>query len=256
MVNDMATKKEVATAANNNPFGTDMPSYMQPESSRGSQEVGLEDVALPRISMIQDLSPQHKKSKPEYIEGAEPGMIFNTVTGELYSDSLYVVPAYYRKEWVIWKDQNKGGGFRGSFATEEEAVAELQNLDDAADCEVVDTAQHYVLVVKHREDFTFEAQEAVISMSKSQMKVNRKWNAEIRVNGGDRFSRVYQLSAVVDTNAAGQEYYNWRVKSVGFAPESVYKAAEAMYEAVRNGERDIAREVPSTAAEVEETDEM
>lgn len=253
MVIEMS-KKEVAVA---NPFGENMPAYMQPESARGSQEVGMEDVALPRISMIQDLSPQHKKSKPEYIEGAEPGMIFNTVTSKLYTDHVYVVPVYYRKEWVIWKDQNKGGGFRGSFPTEQEATAEMETYEDAADLEVVDTAQHYVLVVTPKEDGSFDAQEAVVSMSKSQMKVNRKWNAEIRVNGGDRFSRVYQLSAVVDTNAAGQEYYNWRVKTLGFTPESVYKAAETMYEAVRNGERDIAREVPtSTADEVEDDGEM
>lgn len=231
-------KNEVATTAN--PFSDELPSYIDQSAARGSEDVGREDVTLPRLSMIQDLSPQHKKSKDEYIEGAEAGMIFNTVTSELLGDSIFICPVYYQKEYVIWKDQNKGGGFRGAFPTENEAKSALLELDDADDCEIVDTAQHYVLLVTPVGD-GFETSEAVISMSKSQMKCNRKFNAAIRLAGGDRFSRMYQLKVITDANAAGQEYYNWSVKPVGFAPEAVYNAAVETYDAIKAGEKKIDR---------------
>lgn len=241
----MSTKKEVATA---NPFDTAMPAHVDMKKGRGSEDVSIEDVALPRLAIVQDLSPQHKKSKPEYIDGAEPGMIFNTVSAELYGQKAFVVPVYYEKEWVIWKDISKGGGFRGAYRTEDEANEAVKDYDDASDLEVVDTAQHYVLVVVPNAG-KFDIMEAVISMSKSQMKVNRKWNAMIRMAGGDRFSRVYSLSVVEDSNSAGQEYYNWKVKSEGYCPKEVFEAAERMYDAVKSGEKKVSREEAAYAAD-------
>lgn len=234
----MSTKKEVAVSG----FSNEVPAYINKNSDRGSEDVGSEDVTIPRLQIIQDLSPQHKKNKEEYIAGAEPGMIFNTVTNELFEQSIFIVPCYYRKEWLIWKDQNKGGGFRGAFPDELSAKRALAGLEDAADCEVVDTAQHYVLLVKLLEDGKYEFSEAVVSMSKSQMKVNRKLNAALRMAGGDRFAHVIKLTAVQDQNAAGQEYYNWSFSKAGYAPEEVYKAGESLYEAVKAGERNVAHE--------------
>ena len=252
----MATKKTEVAISEANPFAVVAPEHINLNSNRGSQDVGMEDIALPRISIIQDLSPQHKKNKPEYIEGAEPGMIFNSVTSELYGDKLFVVPVYYAKEWLIWKDQDKGGGFRGSFDTELEAARERDTFDDANDLEVVDTAQHYVLLVFPQPDGSFHTQEAVISMAKSQMKVNRKWNSAIRMAGGDRFSRVHTLTVVEDSNSAGQEYYNWKVTTAGFCPADVFKAAESMYESVNKGKRKIVHDsAPAPDEEVEDTEE-
>ena len=244
----MTKSKEVAVKDESNEmsFATETPDYVKSGTNLGSEDVGMEDMTIPRLSMIQDLSPQHKKSKDEYIEGAEAGMVFNTVTGQLFSEALYVVPVYYIKEFVIWKDQNKGGGFRGAFHTELEAEQERATLDDASDCEVVDTAQHYVLVVS-KKNGEWKTEQAVISMSKSQMKVNRAWNSQIRLAGGDRFSHVYSLSVITDQNAAGQEYYNWKVKGAGYAPKTVYDEALEMYHQIKNGEKTVNREDKSEA---------
>jgi len=244
----MATaKKAVAKTKDSMPS---RPSYMKPEGSeRGNEGVSSQDMTIPRLSIIQDLSPQHKKSKPEYIEGAEVQMIFNTATQKLYGKTVFVVPVLFRKEWVIWKDVNKGGGFKGSFATPQEANDELASLEDAEDCEVVDTAQHFVLIV----DEDGEMEQAVISMSKSQMKVSRKWNTSISAAGGDRFERMYRLEVVEDQNKNGQEYYNWKVSQMGYVEEEVFRRAEKMYEAVRSGAVDVKRDsdAPTGPAEGE-----
>lgn len=244
----MATaKKEVATIDSGLP--AERPSWMKGDGTRGNEGVKVEDLTIPRLSIIQDLSPQHKEGKPEFIEGAKPKMIFNTVTGELYGQGIYIVPVLFRKEWVIWKDQNKGGGFRGAFSTEEEAVRALQDLDDKADCEVVDSAQHFVLVVDAASTMEDpKLNEAVISMSKSQMKISRQMNSMIHAQGGDRWERMYKLTVVDDQNAAGQEYYNWKPHQMGFVSESIFKAAEKMYEAVRSGTKDVKRDEGSPAS--------
>jgi len=61
--------------------------------------------------------------------------------------------------------------------------------------------------------------------------------------GGDRFSRAYKLSVIQDKSSKG-DFYNWSVKQLGYVPESLFKKAEATYEAVKAGQKDVARDIP------------
>lgn len=241
-------KKEVATTKSH--VLAEVPDYLNPESTRGQENVGVDDLTIPRLSVIQDLSPQRKKNDPEYIEGAEEGMLFNTVTNELYGTGVDFVPCYFRKEWVIWKLQAAGGGFEGSFDTEAEAITEFNAQGYADDMvkipnvpekvcahEIIDMGQHFGLVV--HDDGKLE--EIVISMSKSKMKVSRQFNTIVKMAGGDRFSRVYKIGVVEDENSAGQNYFNLSVAVLGFVPEPIYRAAEKMYESIASGAKDVER---------------
>lgn len=75
----------------------------------GFAGVGREDIALPRLTIIQALSPQLNKRNDEYIEGAEIGMILNAATGALYDEYPAVFAAYQRR-YVEWTPRSKGGG--------------------------------------------------------------------------------------------------------------------------------------------------
>ena len=43
-----------------------------------------EDLALPFLKVLGQLSPECNKRDAKHVEGAEPGMIINTVTNEIY----------------------------------------------------------------------------------------------------------------------------------------------------------------------------
>jgi len=259
----MASKKEVTVAQ-----GTDVierPSYMG-DTGRGSEEVGINDVTIPRLSIIQDLSPQHKKNKAEYIEGAEVGMLFDTVTMGLYSQSVIFVPVYYRLEWVIWKNRDAGGGFIGAYPSQQDAVdavgahplAGQTTEKEEPVLEIQDTAQHFGLLMDPNSPAEDpRATEIVISMSRSQLKPSRQFNSQIRIATGDRWERYYRLSSVETQNAAGQDYWNWKIEQLGFVSEQVFAQAEMLYEAVIAGSRDVERGPTSTPTEEEgESDNM
>lgn len=231
----MATKKEVAVKEQSQMalFSDDRPDYVNEHSNRGSEDVTLDDITLPRIDVIQALSPQIKKSDAKYIPGAEQGNIFNTVTEHIYGNELVFVPVFFRKEWLVWKKRTEGGGFRGAFETEEEANAYISTQDDRSALEAIDTAQHYVMVVG--ED---KLEQAVISMSRSKMKVSRQLNSMVRMSGGDRFSRAYKLAAIEDSSDRG-DYWNFKVSQLGYVPEAIFKAGEDMYDAVKSGSRTV-----------------
>ena len=69
-------------------------------AGKGLQNISNDDITIPRLAIIQSGSPQRKKKDEKYIDGADEGMIFNTVTNDLYKDSLEVIPCGYRKTCV------------------------------------------------------------------------------------------------------------------------------------------------------------
>lgn len=239
----MTKKKAVAKKASSAvAVSEERPDWMG-DQERGSEGVGHEDLVIPRLDVLQDLSPQIKENKPEYIEGAKPGILFNTVTKQLYGDEVMFIPVYYRKEWVIWRDIKAGGGFRGAHETQRLAVDALSEIDDADQCEIVDTGQQFGLIV-HGDG---SVEEVVVSMSKSKRKVDKQLNSMIKMRGGDRFSSAYSVRAVEDQNAAGQDYWNLSVKPLGYVSQDIYEKAEALYEAVKLGTKDVSREVDAPA---------
>lgn len=250
-------KKEVATTEEEM-FPATQPEYMNQDSTRGQEGVGVEDLTIPRLDVIQDLSPQHKSNKPEYIEGAEVGMLFNSVTKALYGDTVYFVPVFFRKEYVIWKSRNAGGGFMGAYPSEAAARQELESqqldlteVDTKGDpmYQITDTAQQFGMII--HDDGTTE--DIVMSMSKSKMKTSRQLNTISKIAGGDRFSRVYKIAAVEEQNSSGQDYWNLTVSQLGFTPEDVYKKAEKMYDSISSGVRDVNRDAEASSGDTEET---
>jgi len=215
-------KKDVATTEDQ------LPSYIKQGQNRGNENVESDDLQLPRIDVLQALSPQINKKKDEYIDGAEVGMIFNTLTGELYPDGVNFTPVSFVKRHLVWVDRkmDSSGGLRGVFDTAEEAEAFITQDADEAKLEAVPTAEHLVLLDN--------GDEVILSMAKSKMKVSRKFNSLVRLNSGDRFSRKYKLSSIDDEGAKG-EYQNLKVENDGFPVEEVYFKAEKLYEAIQGG---------------------
>lgn len=218
----MSTKKEVTKKEDQ------VPAYIKQGQNRGSENVTQDDLQLPRIDVLQALSPQVQKKKDEYIPGAEVGMLFNTLTGELYKDGVHVTPVSFARRYLVWVDRKKDaeGGLRGVFDTLEEAERFVDEQDDADKLEVVPTAEHLVLL----DDGT----EVIISMAKSKMKVSRRFNSLVRLNGGDRFSRRYLVTSVDDKSAQG-EFQNLSFTNAGYPSEEVYLKAERLYEAIAGG---------------------
>lgn len=205
-----------------------VPAYIKQGQNRGNENVSNEDLQLPRIDVLQALSPQVQKKKDEYIEGAEVGMLFNTLTGELYPDGVHITPVSFVKRFLVWVDRKKDseGGLRSVHDTAEEAEAFIEQQEDEDKLEMVPTAEHLVLL----DDGT----EVILSMAKSKMKVSRKFNSLVRLNGGDRFGRRYLITSADDKSSQG-EFQNIAINNDGYPSEDVYMKAEALYEAIESG---------------------
>lgn len=231
----MSKNTEVAATQNSallDVTNTALPDWLQPKGNRGSEEVGASDITLPRIGIIQAISPQLKKNDPAYIQGAEQGQLYNTLTSELYPEGgIIFVPVLFRKEWVAFKDREKGGGFRGAwpFVEEVQARTAIEQMEDAADIDLLESHSHIGYVVKP--DGSLE--QAIIACTKSAIKFSRKINSLVTMAGVDRFAKAYSIGTVEATSPKG-EYWTFDVKPMGFVNQNVYREAETMYEMLKD----------------------
>ena len=88
-MNQVAEKKEGALAVN----------LFEADAAQGAQNISQEDLALPFLKILGQLSPEVNKRDGKYVEGAEPGKIINTVTNQLF-DTLQVVPVFYKRQYL------------------------------------------------------------------------------------------------------------------------------------------------------------
>ena len=231
----MATKKETtAIATQVTGVQEAMPEWLQ-KGNKGSEDVGAKDMILPRVDVLQALSPQIKKSDPNYIDGAEQGKIFNTVTGEIYGDSINFIPVMFRKEYVVWKLRKAGGGFCGVFPTMEKAEEFRASLQSPDDHECVESHQHFAMLLTDH-----GPEEAVFSMTKSKLKVSRALNTLIQIAGVDRFAKAYRLDAI-ETSSDKGDFWSFKAHPVGFVSKELYERGQGLYDMIKSGAADVDR---------------
>lgn len=216
------------------------------ESGAGQEDlVGRDVVAIPFITILQPLSPQVNPAEPDYIEGAKPGQIIQTVTREV-SVGVQFIPCVFQRSFVEWVPRDAGGGFRGEHFGEEAIIqfntklvpgtgkARLDNGND-----LVDTRSYYGLQVLA--DGTLAA--AMISMASTQTKASKSWNAMMKdyrppgVLPGVQvalYAAVYNLVAVPQENKKGK-WYGWRITRLQPTPLEMLRPARTFYEQVKGG---------------------
>ena len=94
-------KKEVAVKEDQFPMG--MEEYVD-----AGVDFDAEDYAIPFLKLVQKASPIID-TNPD----ARPGMLLNSVSGDLYSE-LILIPCGFKKEVVEWADRDSGDGIQGS----------------------------------------------------------------------------------------------------------------------------------------------
>lgn len=142
-------------------------SDLSQDAGAGLERATQQDYALPFVYLLQKMSPQVDPDSPKHIEGAKPGMFLNSMTQELFEE-LKVIPIEFEKKYIEWVKRDAGGGFIAAYDTRADAE---QNLTDAENHQIVDTANHYVLV----ENNDGEWQPAILSLTSTKLKASRRW---------------------------------------------------------------------------------
>jgi len=103
-----ATVEESAT-------GTALAAYdFGDDAGSGMENVTRDEYKIPFIRVLQQMSPQCAPPINGGVEGAKPGMFFNTATGEIH-DALIVVPTSRDHNFVKYNRRKEDGGNNEGF---------------------------------------------------------------------------------------------------------------------------------------------
>lgn len=183
-----------------------------------------QDLTIPFLRIAQKLSPQVDPEAAEFIPGLEPGMIFNTATGQFWpkDEGVPVIVAAARRELTEWTPRGSGSsGLVANHGTDLSPLTSSKNtkndkgqIINEAGNQLVEAMQYYVLQPDLESGL---ADPAVISMSSSNFKPARDLNlmmstAKVRKSDGSFVARpstfifVYRLTTMKRQNDDGTWY--------------------------------------------------
>jgi hypothetical protein len=248
------SKKEVAAKKNTDIAAVD-PMFL--DDGNLDNNMGKDDIAIPRLSVLQSLSPAVNKRDAEYIQGAEAGMLVDLTQQRLFDgeEGVVVIPVTYRRSYIEWQPDR--GGFVADHGIDDELLQTAERNEKGAlvlpnGNNLVITAEYVIMIVT--EDGIAPA---VLSLSSSQLKKSKRWNTMItnfridHPNGGKfnpaMFYRAYRIKTVPESNDRGSWF------GISISPEmnvidmedgkDIYLQARELREQLDSGEIKVAQPV-------------
>lgn len=212
--------KELVTKTDSQELARQDNALFAAHAGAGLENVTARDILIPRITILQPLSPQVVKGKAEFNPDARPGMIFDVGMAEIIGDgnSMLFLPVLYNKVWVEWYPRNTGKGL-AAIHTSEDVMDRTQRDDKNKPIlpngnYIAETAQFYGLNLTSNNRLSF------LPMTSTQLKKARQWNTFAtgeKVQGPDGeftpplFYRAYTLTTVPESNAEG-DWMGWKIE--------------------------------------------
>lgn len=173
---EVASVKESAQL----PAGMEMDDILR-DAGVGVDSMGMDDVAVPYLYILQQMSPQAQEDNDAYIQGAKPGMFYNNVSEEIYDGrekGIVVIPCAYERKYVEWVDRDSGGGYVADHDIDSGILSETSPNDKGIPVLknghlIIETAYHYVYAQNPN---TGIWEELIIPMKSTMLKKSRRWN--------------------------------------------------------------------------------
>lgn len=185
----------------------------------GMENVVASDLMIPRLAILQALSPQLNKNKSEFIEGAEQGHIVDVGTGEVFSHPINFLPVFYVKQWLEWFPRKTDKGLAAIHKTD--AIIQQCTMDEKN--RPILPNQNYIAETAQWFGFNLsvpDRRRCFIPMASSQLKRSRQWmtladSQRVQTSRGEirppLFYRSYTLSTGPESNAEG-DWFGWRIE--------------------------------------------
>ena len=238
----MKQEAQIAKRENAGPLATNV---FEADAGQGIANIKQEDLALPFLKVLGQLSPEVNKRDAKYVEGSQPGMIINSVTNELYDGEkgIQVLPVYYKRQQIEWQDrgESKGAPVNIYDAGDDipQTTRDKSNKDRLANGNYLENTVSHFVVLLGKTPTT-----ALISMKATQLKISRKWNSMmmgIKMQGKNglftppTYSHIYKLKTVQQSNDKGT-WFGWDVSKVGpITDKGIYEIAKGFSNNVAKG---------------------
>lgn len=242
----MAKKNAMMKAKSNLPAS---PDFMHEDAGTGFENTNSEDFAIPFLRILQKLSPAVDEESSQFVAGAKPGMLMDTVSKALFKSDIgaIVVPVSYERSFIEWKTRKNGGGFVNKHAADcAERFETTRDEGTGKDMlpngnELQDTRSFYVMLI---DPATGIPKPCLISMVSTQTKKSKTWLSQmdglkIETKDGIKtapiFSSSYKITTAIEQKD-DNKWYGFIIERESWVSQEIYMAAKVFRDSIMTGD--------------------
>ncbi|MHA2428475.1 MAG: hypothetical protein ACXADB_10665 [Candidatus Hermodarchaeia archaeon] len=258
------TKKDsdIALASDNSlaELGIDV-EQMQKDAQHDG-DIGIGDISIPYLYILQTNSPQVNEDSEKYIEGAKAGMYFLSVVEKVFDGrekGVELIFCYYNRNLNEWVPRDDGGGLVAVYDMDDPIKNTTQPDEKGRPILpngnlLVDTANHFCLLYDPE---TKAWTQCIFPMKSTALKVSRKLNSLVKttyIPGTDVRAPRYLYKHRATTVKEQKDTNIWsspKLEMGGMVNKPEYNAAKE-YAIV--AEKGILRQAGTESAEAESED--
>ena len=231
-----ATRQDVAAA-----LQVGRPSFLPTTEGpvHGFEMMRAKDMTVPRLSLAQSTTPQIKKANEKYVPGLEEGMFFNSVTGEIYGTKVLVIPLFFFRSRIFFKDLKEGGGVLCQAPGPDGMKCQLNAggpcLHDTWGAkgeppECNEFMNYPCIMPSNGNDLI------CVSLKSTGLKASKDWNTLMRIRKSDMFAGIYSIESKPARNKAGLDYFAYKIDNAGWVEdEKLWRFCGDQYDSVYQG---------------------
>ncbi len=214
----------------------DVPDFLKDVTTmRGTEDIDFSKMVIPRLAIAQKGSDQRKKQNEKYIEGLDEGMVFNSLTGQIYDRPVKFIPLFFYTSRIHFKPLAEGGGI---ICQAPDGVH--CQLNNGGPClhqawgkqgEKPACTEFYNFGVM-LPDFNMES--LVLSLKSTGLDAAKQLNSFIRMRKKDAFAGVYEMDTLYKVEGQ-MDWYIPLISNAGWATKDQYKVAEEAYDGLFKG---------------------
>ena len=221
-----------------------------------NQQFEQADLRLPQMKVCQSMTPQRKRSDPNFIPNLAEGDLFNDASAAIYGQGpLRFVMLKFWTNFIKFKPVEQGGGIlsrgiRGEDGLVRDEAGKILNTEFGPNGEKPDVTKfmnYLFYLVDTQEIVWFSAKSTALS-------VMRQFHTSLRgVQGIADYRKVFTISTASAKNAAQQEY---AVPVIPKKPVGIIPADSELAKALRKMTSDLAdKNIDTSAAETTDSEQ-
>ena len=189
-------KKEIASTDFLNEF-----------SGHGLENMTRDVFQIPFLKILQALSPQCQRGSKDYVEGAQPGLFYNTVTKKIYGEKIQLIPLHFQKTWVEWKPDRAGFVRKHKPDSIDVDQSNFSKWLAGNGNIISETYEFYCLIADNLDEGIVQ-----FNLASTDCKHAKNWNSQLastklqNEKPAPIFSHVWEFSTVPVSNAQGTWY--------------------------------------------------
>lgn len=207
-----------------------LPAFMRGKAGQGVETIRPSDVEIPRIQLLQALSPQVE-------EGFKQGDFFHSVAEESMGSEIQLTIVYVSLSYILWRPRKSGGGilaraqdgvhwipanqdfqveldskkkvtWRTANTVAQSGLAEWGSQDPTDASSPPAAPRMFNLVVMFPDHPEYSP--AVITLQRSAEKVAKKLMGKLKISQAPAYGLRFKMTSFKDKNNVNQEFWNYR----------------------------------------------